>query len=50
MGPEEVAAEIVRIPVKDIPTVLPEVEDAKTIIGLMALVLGGDEQAGAEPA
>jgi ADP-ribose pyrophosphatase len=41
MGPEEIAAEIVRIPVADIPGMLPEIEDAKTMIGLMALMLDG---------
>jgi 8-oxo-dGTP pyrophosphatase MutT (NUDIX family) len=39
MGPEEVAAEIVHIPIADIPGLLPEIEDAKTLIGLMALLL-----------
>ena len=45
MGPEEIAAEIVRIPVVDIPGMLPEVEDAKTVIGLMALMLDGGHAA-----
>lgn len=39
MGPEEVAAELVRVPIADIPAMLPEVEDAKTLIGLMGLLL-----------
>lgn len=39
MGPEEVAAEVVRIPIEDLPALLPEIEDAKTLIGLMALLL-----------
>lgn len=43
MGPEEVAAEIVRIPIADIPRMLPQIEDAKTLIGLMALVMAGGE-------
>lgn len=43
MGPEEVAAEIVRMAIADIPKMLPEIEDAKTLIGLMALVMAGGE-------
>jgi ADP-ribose pyrophosphatase len=39
MGPEEVAAEVVRVPIAEIPAMLPEIEDAKTLIGLMALLL-----------
>lgn len=47
MGPEEVAAEIVRIPLQEIPAMLPDIEDAKTIIGLMALVLDRGKSTGA---
>lgn len=39
IGPEEIAAEIVRVPVAAIPDLLPEIEDAKTVIGLMAFLL-----------
>ena len=39
MGAEEVAAEIVRIAIADIPGILSEIEDSKTIVGLMALLL-----------
>lgn len=39
IGPEEEAAEIVRVPIKDIPQILPSVEDSKTVIGLQALLL-----------
>jgi ADP-ribose pyrophosphatase len=39
MGPEEVAAEIVRIPIAELPGMLHEIEDGKTLIGLMALLL-----------
>lgn len=39
VGPEEVAAEVVRIPIAELPALLPEIEDAKTLIGLMALLL-----------
>ncbi|MCP4308135.1 MAG: NUDIX hydrolase [bacterium] len=39
MGAEEVAAEIVRIAIADIPKILSEIEDSKTVIGLMALLL-----------
>lgn len=48
MGPEEVAAEIVRIPVSEIPAMLPEIEDAKTMVGLMALIIDGGRGAGTE--
>ncbi len=43
IGAEEVAAEVVRVPIDEIPALLPEVEDAKTIIGLMALLLRRDQ-------
>ena len=39
MGAEEVAAEIVRIPIADIPAMLTEIEDSKTLVGLMVLLL-----------
>lgn len=39
IGPEEVAAETVRIPISEIPALLPEIEDAKTLVGLMALLM-----------
>lgn len=39
IGPEEEAAEIVRVPIAAIPDLLPEIEDAKTVIGLQALLL-----------
>ncbi|MDJ0924685.1 MAG: NUDIX hydrolase [Acidimicrobiia bacterium] len=41
IGPEEVAAEIVRIPIADLPGRLAEIEDAKTLVGLMAFMLVG---------
>lgn len=48
MGPEEVAAEIVRIPIADLPDLMHTIEDGKTLIGLMALLLsrgaGGDDE------
>jgi ADP-ribose pyrophosphatase len=39
IGPEEEAAESVRVPIADIPALLPELEDSKTVIGLQALLL-----------
>jgi ADP-ribose pyrophosphatase len=42
VGPEEEAAEIVRIPVGKIREVLPSIEDSKTVIGLQALLLSGE--------
>ncbi len=39
MGAEEVAAEIVRVPIVDIPGMLGEIEDSKTLVGLMMLLL-----------
>ena len=39
IGPEEEAAEIVRVPIADIREVLPSIEDSKTVIGLQALLL-----------
>lgn len=39
IGPEEEAAEIVRVPIASIPELLPQIEDAKTVIGLQALLL-----------
>lgn len=39
IGPEELAAEVVRVPIVDLPQLLPEIEDAKTVIGLQALLL-----------
>jgi 8-oxo-dGTP pyrophosphatase MutT (NUDIX family) len=42
IGPEEVAAEVVRIPIADLPARLAEIEDAKTLVGLMALLANAD--------
>lgn len=42
-GAEELAAEIVHIPIADLPAMLPDIEDAKSLIGLMAFLLGRDE-------
>ncbi len=39
VGPEERAAEIVRVPIGEIAAMLPEIEDSKTVIGLQALLL-----------
>ena len=39
IGPEEIAAELVRIPISDLASRLPEIEDGKTLVGLMALLL-----------
>lgn len=39
VGPEERAAEIVRVPIADLPGLLPSIEDSKTVIGLQALLL-----------
>ena len=39
IGPEEEAAEIVRISVAKIAEILPSIEDSKTVIGLQALLL-----------
>jgi ADP-ribose pyrophosphatase len=39
MGPEEQAAEIVRVPIAELPALLPSIEDSKTVIGLQALLL-----------
>ena len=39
IGPEEQAAEIVRIPIAELPARLSEIEDSKTVIGLQALLL-----------
>ena len=39
LGAEEIAAEIVRIPIADIPAMLGEIEDSKTLVGLMSLLL-----------
>ena len=39
MGAEEVAAEVVRIPIADLPSRLGEIEDSKTLVGLMILLL-----------
>lgn len=38
IGPEERAAEIVRIPLRDLAARLPEIEDGKTLVGLMAVL------------
>ncbi len=39
IGPEEEAAEIVRVPIDDIAQLLPSIDDSKTVIGLQALLL-----------
>ena len=39
VGPEEVAAEVVRVPIAELPALLPQIEDGKTLVGLMALLL-----------
>lgn len=39
MGPEEQAAEVVRVPLTEIPELLASIEDSKTLIGLQALLL-----------
>lgn len=39
IGPEEEAAEVVRVPLTDVPALLGSIEDAKTVIGLQALLL-----------
>lgn len=39
IGPEEEAAEVVRVPIADIPELLATIEDAKTVIGLQAFLL-----------
>lgn len=39
IGPEEEAAETVRVPIDEIPQLLPTIEDSKTVIGLQALLL-----------
>ena len=39
VGPEEKAAEIVRVPIADLPELLPSIEDSKTVIGIQALLL-----------
>ncbi len=41
IGPEEVAAEIVRIPLSDLSSHLEEIEDGKTLVGIMAVLLSG---------
>lgn len=40
IGPEELAAELVRLPIAELPRLLPDIEDGKTLVGLMALLLG----------
>ena len=44
VGPEEVAAEIVRIPITDLARRLPEIEDGKTLVGLMAVLLSRSQE------
>lgn len=39
IGPEEEAAEIVRVPIAEIPRLLREIDDSKTVIGLQTLLL-----------
>ncbi len=39
IGPEEEAAEVVRVAIADIPDLLGQLEDSKTVIGLQALLL-----------
>jgi hypothetical protein len=41
IGPEEEAAEIVRIPIAEIADYIDSIEDSKTVIGLQALLLSG---------
>jgi ADP-ribose pyrophosphatase len=44
IGPEEVAAEIVRIPMNELARRLPEIEDGKTLVGLMAVLLSRSQE------
>jgi 8-oxo-dGTP pyrophosphatase MutT (NUDIX family) len=39
IGPEEKAAEVVRVPVGEVAGLLSSIEDSKTVIGLQALLL-----------
>jgi len=39
IGPEEEAAEVIRVPLAEISALLPDIEDSKTVIGLQALLL-----------
>ncbi len=41
IGPEEEAAEVVRILIDELERILPSIEDSKTVIGLQALLLSG---------
>lgn len=43
IGPEEEAAELVRVPVADIKSLLPEIQDGKTLVGLMGYLLAQAE-------
>lgn len=44
IGPEEIAAEIVRIPISEVASRLHEIEDGKTLVGLMAVLLTGNKR------
>ncbi len=44
IGPEEVAAEIVRMPLAGLARRLPEIEDGKTLVGLMAVLLSRSQE------
>lgn len=48
IGPEEIAAEIVRIPLADLASRLHEIEDGKTLVGLMAVLLNGSQPGSVE--
>jgi len=37
-GPEERAAEIVEVPISELPSLLPDLRDGKTLVGLLALL------------
>jgi ADP-ribose pyrophosphatase len=39
VGPEEKAAEVVRVPISEVAVLLPEIDDSKTVIALQALLL-----------
>ena len=48
IGPEEIAAEIVRIPISDLADQLREIEDGKTLVGLMTVLLTGRQRGSVE--
>ena len=41
IGPEEEAAEVIRVPLDEVDLLLPTIEDSKTVVGLQALLLSG---------